>query len=210
MNCIYKISEINAGNENNQMCYIGYTKCLKSRMAVHSTKHKDDKYNNTTLYQYLREKGFNNFKFDVLVELPTYDRETLKRLEKHYYNIHKPKLNNQIPLRTKKEYINDIKPKLQQYRLKHREKNNEYCKKKNSQNKDVINYRAKLYYHKNKELINARNNSSFVCACGQEVKYSYRKKHIQHGAHRGWLKHQLKKTFEEKFSHLNFDSLSDE
>lgn len=204
MNCIYSIT---SAHPEITKTYIGYTKCLKSRRAVHMTRCK--KETKWPLYKYMNEHGVDKFDFKVLLELPAYDRALLRLLEKLYFNLHKPELNNHVPLRSPKTYLQDNAGKVQHYRLKNREKNNQLCKEKNAKNKDVIRERAKLYYYKNREKILEKSASMKQCACGAVVKHHAYKKHLESDEHRINLKNILEHTIQNKFSSLHHAQLDD-
>ena len=198
MNCIYLISsehpEINK-------TYIGYSKCLKSRKAVHMTRCK--KQEQWTLYKYMNEHGVHKFDFKVLIELPTYDRPLLRQLEKHYYNVYKPQLNSHVPMRTQSTYQQDNLGRLQYYRLKNRERNNTTCKENNMKNKEVIQKRARDYYYANRQKVLERSASMKLCMCGSSVKFNAYKKHLKSNEHHVNLNSVLCHTIENKFTSLN-------
>ena len=178
MNCVYKIT----CTLNNDL-YVGYCKNLKSRKATHITRSKDVNYKNV-LYDRIRQLGLENFIFEPILEMPLYNREMLRKLEKHYYKELKPNLNQRSPMRTMKEYQKDNIHKLQLHRLQNREKHNEYSKDRNSKNADIIKNRARLYYHSNKEKINKKLNSKFNCICGSQIKFFSKTKHLQSEQHK--------------------------
>ena len=201
MNCVYKICST---IDNIDCIYIGYTKNLKHRKAVHLSKCKKDKYNKVNLYKYMLEHGIDNFQFIPLIELESYNREALKKLEKIYYELYNPELNIRYPTRTCKEYQKDNYSKFQVYRQSRRHLNNILNKARNQKegNKEIIRNRASLYYAKNKDALHKRNISSFHCACGQSVKYYNRKTHKDNIAHKTNLLENLESTIKNKFKCL--------
>ena len=198
MNCIYKIS-----NTENEICYIGHAKNYKSRVAVHKSKSKTIK--NKLYNEIILNGGWLNYKFNIIIELPIYDKKTLKTLEQYYFNLYKPLLNSNYPERTVKQYQKDEQHKLILSRQKNRIKNNELCKINNQKNYLKVRETAKTHYNKNKELLKIKNNSIFTCQCGLKIKYYMRKKHNKEPIHAFMLKNELFSTIEKKFNHLIFD-----
>lgn len=198
MNCIYSIS---SQYPEIDKTYIGYAKSLKARKAVHTTRCK--KNTQFELYTYMNKHGIENFDFNVLIELPSYDRLLLRQLERHYYNLYKPELNKHVPLRSNKTYIEENKGRIQNHRLKNREKNNMLCKENNAKNKEVICKRAREYYRANREKILEKGASVKQCVCGAPVKFYAYKKHLKSNEHKINLNSALCHTIENKFRSLN-------
>ena len=186
MNCIYKIY---SEDEMIHKSYIGYAKSLYNRVACHKFRcFNNTKTNlnyNNDLYIYIRKYGWDKFNVEIIESLPTYDRDKLKQLERHYYNLLKPELNKNVPLRGIKEYCEDTKLKYINKRLSNREKHNEYCKKRNAspEFKEIVRKRANKYYHENIEKITKNNNIVVGCMCGAQIKHSNFKNHIKSKNH---------------------------
>lgn len=198
MNCIYKIS-----NQHNEICYIGHAKNYKSRISVHKSKSKTVK---NKLYESINlNGGWVNYIFNIIIELPQYDKQILKTLEQYYFNLYNPLLNSNYPQRSIKQYNIDENHKLILSRQKNRIKNNEKCKINNQKNFLKVRETAKNHYHKNKANLKLKNNSFYTCHCGLKIKYYIRKKHNKDPIHAFMLKKELFTTIQEKFNHLLFD-----
>ena len=107
MSVIYKIH-----HPDHQQCYVGSTINLKNRVYTHRSMAK---ISNNKLYSFIKKTDtFNNFIFEILVEISCTKLELLK-LEKKFIELLKPELNSNTPYLTKEESI---------------QKSNEYKKKK--------------------------------------------------------------------------------
>ncbi len=192
MNCIYKIYSTLHNDDNS---YIGYCRNFKSRVSFHKTCLKYRTRMNCKLYQYMEKVGLENFKFQILVQLPIYDREQLRELERFYYELYQPSLNIKYPKRTIKEYNETFKGHFTNLRLNNREEHNKYVKKRNSEDKEVIRARALLYYQKNKDKVNKNNNSICTCTCGCQIKHYTKKKHRNSTEHKNKLKEVILRSY---------------
>jgi hypothetical protein len=87
--------------------YIGSTFDMKKRKRDHKTdcnNPKSEKYN-IKVYKYIREnKGFENWKFEILVEKEFENKTALRIKEKECMNLLKPALNMCSAYQTKEEY----------------------------------------------------------------------------------------------------------
>ena len=188
MNCIYKIT----CDLDPKYMYIGYTKDLSKRVEIHLSKAKNNQ--DRLLYRTMREKGIANWSFNTIVSLPSYDRPTLKKLEKYYYNFYKKNytlLNAQEPMRTIEQYQKDHYGDIQNYRAKNREKYNKMNRERNAQNKEIIRARAKMYYLKNKNKILNTKKERWQCLCGDIISLQQRSSHIKSIKHKKNLKNNF-------------------
>ena len=97
MSFIYKIS---CKNETIKDCYIGSTNNFKERIKKHKYSCNNENSNsyNLKLYKFIRDNGgFNNWKFDVIEELKTTDKNEMKKKERYYYELNNSTLNSYIP-----------------------------------------------------------------------------------------------------------------
>lgn len=191
MNCIYKVVD----KQNSECLYIGYTKSLYARKAVHHTHSKNIK-KTSKFYKYVRDIGFDRLHFETIIELPVYDRTLLSKLERHYYDLYKPTKNYNVPSRTQLEYMKDNYAKIVHHNLVNREKNNIKNRQKNSLNHEVINARAKLYYHKNRVKILNKLSTQINCPCGATFRFQFKKLHRTSDLHRVGLRNEICKTIE--------------
>ncbi len=86
--------------------YIGSTFNIKKRKRDHKTNCNNPKSNkyNFKVYQYIRDnRGFDNWKFEILVEKEFENKPALLIKEKECCNLLKPTLNIQNPYRTNEE-----------------------------------------------------------------------------------------------------------
>ena len=91
---IYKLFKINSND-----CYIGKTRNISKRMALHKYYCKSSTYK---LYEFMRANGgFNNFEFEILeTNIP---EEQGNAKERYYYNLYSPSLNSNVPNRSPQE-----------------------------------------------------------------------------------------------------------
>jgi len=182
---IYKIV-CNDTNINDS--YVGATTKYKLRMEQH--KHSCN-HSNRKVYQSIRNNGgWNNWKIQILSVVPNWNIQRDYRLiEKAMIDLHKPNLNMNIPTRTTKEYHKQFPEKIKQYikkyQLKHKEKvkaNNLKWREKNRRKlADISNE----WYAKNKFKIKQRNNTRFMCLCGNDINFH----HFKFGKHKHCKKH---------------------
>ena len=110
MPAVYKIS-----HPDHSESYIGSTINLKNRVYTHRSMAK---ISNNKLYSFIKKTDtFNNFIFEILVEINCSKLELLK-LEKKFIEILKPELNSNTPYLTKEE----SKQKSNEYK-----KEKKYC-----------------------------------------------------------------------------------
>tara|TARA_R110000772_G_scaffold104828_1_gene206330 strand:+ start:567 stop:977 length:411 start_codon:yes stop_codon:yes gene_type:complete len=110
MPAVYKIS-----HPDHSESYIGSTINLKNRVYTHRAM---SKISNNKLYSFIKKTDtFNNFIFEILVEINCSKLELLK-LEKKFIEILKPELNSNTPYLTKEE----SKQKSNEYK-----KEKKYC-----------------------------------------------------------------------------------
>ena len=109
---VYKITNT-ATNDS----YIGSSKNVKQRLAVHKCPSVWKKYPNKQLYQDMRKYGVDKFEFQILAEV---EIEYLKETEQKFIETLKPTYNdrnaNGLNIERRKEYQKEYK------------QNNEKCK----------------------------------------------------------------------------------
>lgn len=143
MYSIYNLYKIDSND-----CYIGKTKDIAKRMALHKFYSKTSPYK---LYEFMRlNGGFENFTYEILeTSIP---QEQGVNKERYYYDIYQPNLNNNVPGRSAYE------SKLQ-YRTKNRLQIINNVKEWQRENKVKYNEYQKLYQRKRKELNILRYNN---------------------------------------------------
>ena len=133
--------------ENSDDCYIGRTGNLKNRLAYHKTQtKKSDK----EIYKTIRDN--NGFSVEILDM--TYDQGHSKELERHYYELYKPSLNQNVPNQSHKQYF----------------------KKYYRENRDAIIERGKEFYKKNHDRLLEYSKKRYYtnkhrCPIDIEIKY---------------------------------------
>lgn len=106
-------------NNINHMVYIGQTIDLEKRYLKHCRNIKDLR-KQEDLYRALREFGLENFSYEILVQLDSFDQDRLNELENYYinyYNSLKPNGYNMVPGGTNGAGLAKGK-RVQQYDLK--------------------------------------------------------------------------------------------
>ncbi len=91
---IYKLFKMNSND-----CYIGKTRNIIKRMALHKYYSKSSTYK---LYNFIRTNGgFENFTYEILeTNIP---EEQGNAKERYYYNLYSPSLNSNVPNRNQHE-----------------------------------------------------------------------------------------------------------
>ena len=142
-------------------CYVGNTTNFTQRKRGHKSicnNEKDKKYN-LSIYQFIRENGgWDNFDMIEIEKYPCNDANEAKKQERFFIELYNAKLNTRLPSRTKKQYHED--------------------------NKQIENVKCKIYYDKNKEMINRK----MLCECGCEVNSNHKKRHERSKKHIDFLK----------------------
>ena len=144
---IYKIYDI----ENNDKFYIGSTSVsINERFSNHISASRNG---STPLYTYIRERGKNNFKIEMIEDDIPY--ENLIEKENFWLQKLKPSLNKNLFLcRTEKE--------RDKYKYeKNKEKIKERVNTRRILKRDEINVQKVEYYEKNKEEINSKRREKY-------------------------------------------------
>jgi hypothetical protein len=119
---------------------------------------------NLKVYKFIRDTdGFENFDFEILLEVEVESRKELRlKYESKFQLYFKPSLNSQTEGRDikeiKKQYYKDNKEKFKEYYKDNKEKIKEYYKDNKEKyneyavkNKEKIKEKKKEYYKDNKE-----------------------------------------------------------
>ena len=137
MYTIYKLFKINSND-----CYIGKTKDIYKRMALHKFYSKTSPYK---LYNFMRANGgFENFTYEIL-ETNIAESEGVYK-ERYYFDIFQPNLNNNVPGQTqdqsKLQYRTknrlQIIEKVRHWQQKNRERFNKYQREYKQNKKNNI------------------------------------------------------------------------
>ena len=110
-------------HKTKQLCYIGSTRCLKTRIYNHKTQAK---YNtHIPLYNCIRDNGgFEEWDFKILRKFDFINKEELRKYEEEFIELYRPALN------IRRAYTSDI-IKKEQNRIRglaFRQKNPHYMK----------------------------------------------------------------------------------
>ena len=126
---IYNLYKIDSND-----CYIGKTRDVPKRMALHKFYSKSSPYK---LYEFMRlNGGFENFEFEILEDNIPEEQGVYK--ERYYYDMYQPSLNTNLPGR------NQHDSKLY-YRTKNRLEIIEKVRNWQQQNKEGFNKYQREY-----------------------------------------------------------------
>lgn len=107
---VYKITNTITGD-----FYIGSSKNVKQRLAVHKCKSTWDNCPNNPLYQDMQKYGVDKFSFEILAEVEV---EKLKETEQKFIETLKPTYNNRnangLDVERKKEYNKEYNKEYRQ------------------------------------------------------------------------------------------------
>ena len=137
-------------NDKDDVTYVGSTVNWNKRKGIHKHYcHKEGtKKYNISLYQHMREFGYDTFKFTIIEHYIECKSDEEKRIrEREYYDKLNPLYNSFRPYITKEEA-------LQSGRENHhnnKEHNNKVSKKYYEEHKEVRNAKQKVWYQNNKE-----------------------------------------------------------
>ena len=114
---IYKISCVDPSITD---IYVGSTTNIKKRLASHKTNSIASNY---TLYQFIRDnKGWSNFRMDILEVYPCLSRSEATQRERFYVESLHATLNKNIPSRSTREF-----QKYYYSLAENKQKHSEYC-----------------------------------------------------------------------------------
>jgi len=211
---VYKLKCI---NPNITEFYIGSSVNIKKRIADHKTdcnniSIKNKKYNKK-VYRFIRDNGgWDNWKFETLLEVEVESKEELRlKYERQYQLNLKPELNVKLEGRTKKEHYDDNKEKIykkqKKYNEKHKEKiakykkiynedhkeeQSKYIKKWKEEHKEELAKRNKEWYEDNKEEIAKKSKVKIKCECGSNLRRDSMNKHLKSNKHKELLNKLIK------------------
>ena len=128
--------------------YIGKTKNINKRMALHKFYSKSSPYK---LYEFMRlNGGFENFEFEILEDNIPEEQGVYK--ERYYYDMYTPNLNTNLPGR------NQHDSKLY-YRTKNRLEIIEKVRNWQRKNKERFNKYQREYKQNKKKLLSTQINN---------------------------------------------------
>ena len=159
-------------DENIKEFYIGSSCEFNKRKGYHNNECNNPnsvKYN-LKVYRFIRNHGgFDNWYFEILLEVKVESRKELRLNYESKYQVNlKPELNVKVEGRTPKQYREDHKERIKEVK--------------------------KNYYKNNKEIINNRNNKNYeknssqkyTCQCGiiltkkSKLRHERRKRHLEY------------------------------
>ena len=169
---------------NIDMCYVGHTTNFTHRKSSHKRNalNEESPFYNIKVYQTIRDNGgWENWDMIEIEKYPCNDFNEARARERYWYEILNSELNSRKPHVTqeeRKEYNNkyneDYNPiYYENYREKVKAKVKEYA----DNNKDLIQYRNKLYREKNKIEIQQRKSTLIQCECGLMATSSHFQRH---------------------------------
>ena len=131
--------------------YIGSSKNVKQRWAVHKRKSTWKRYSNSPLYLDMRKYGIENFDFQILAEV---EEGKLKETEQKFIETLKPTYNSNnakgLDIERKKEYNKEYK-KTNKYK-KYKKEYQKTDKGKESQRKANNKYYSQLCFYNGETL----------------------------------------------------------
>jgi len=113
--------------------YIGSTTNFRHRKYEHKSccNSINNKKHNYKVYQFIREHGgWENWTMILIENVNCNAKLELHQKERYYIEKLKPSLNQQLPSRTQEELLEYQKEHNKEYRIKNKDKINEYQKKK--------------------------------------------------------------------------------
>ena len=145
ISAVYKITNTVTGD-----FYIGSSKNVKSRLAVHKCQSTWKNNPNSPLYQDMKEYGVDSFAFEILTEV---EPEHLKETEQKFIETLKPTYNdrnaNGIDFDKYKEYKKSDKYKESQKKYQKSDKCKEYQKEYQKEYKKSEKYKKYNKEYKN-------------------------------------------------------------
>ena len=143
MYSIYNLYKIDSND-----CYIGKTRNIIKRMALHKYYSKSSTYK---LYEFMRANGgFENFTYEILETNIPEEQGVYK--ERYYFDIYQPNLNSNVPNRSQQE------SKLY-YRTKNRLQIIENVRQWQKDNRERFNKYQKEYKQNKKNLLSPLINN---------------------------------------------------
>ena len=140
---IYNLYKVDSND-----CYIGKTRNIIKRMALHKYYSKSSTYK---LYEFMRANGgFENFTYEILETNIPEEQGVYK--ERYYFDIYQPSLNSNVPNRSQQE------SKLY-YRTKNRLQIIENVRQWQKDNRERFNKYQKEYKQNKKNLLSPLINN---------------------------------------------------
>ena len=147
ISAVYKIT-----NTVTNDFYIGSSKNVKNRWAVHKCQSVWKNYPNKQLYQDMRKYGVDKFELQILAEV---EPDKLKELEQQFIETLKPTYNNRnangLNIERKKEYqieyYQQNRKKCIEYQIEYYQQNRKKC----------IEYQIEYYQQNRKKCIEHQN-----------------------------------------------------
>jgi hypothetical protein len=187
-NIIYKIvcKDLNITD-----IYVGHTTSFKDRKKTHksSSINEGNKNYNLKIYQTIRDNsGWDNWDMIEIEKYPCNDLQEARARERYWYERLSAGLNARLPIAYKddvlkqrhnsylriinknpnynkehyekyKEVQKDMKKK---YTECHKAEKSEYDKKRRAEKSEALKEQKKIYYEKNKELINEKRKKKYA------------------------------------------------
>ena len=146
MYSIYNLYKIDSND-----CYIGKTRNIIKRMALHKSYSKSSTYK---LYEFMRANGgFENFTYEILETNIPEEQGVYK--ERYYFDMYQPNLNSNVPNRSQQE------SKLY-YRTKNRLQIIENVRQWQKDNRERFNKYQREYKQNKKNLLSPLINNNVI------------------------------------------------
>lgn len=163
---IYKLCCKNTTIED---IYIGSTTNFKERKRAHKTNcnNENNRNYNINVYKFIRNHGgFNNWDMILIEKVKCNDKMELCKIEREYIEKSEKNLNSCIPASSRKET----------------------CERYRKNNRENIKEINKIYYGKNKDIIEEKAKKKITCCCGSIIRKDSLTRHNKSIKHQKYLK----------------------
>lgn len=183
--CIYKIT---CKNPEITDCYVGSTRNLKQRSALH--KYQCESQKQRKIYDFIHKNGgWDNWTISQ-IDLIDGDKATLLRAERYWYDKLKPSLNKNGICLTEKEREHNLKKASYEYYSRNREASIKRTLELRQNNMPHYKEYQKEYREKHREKLNARLRERFECECGGRYMYCNKIRHNETKMHMRYVDSQ--------------------
>ena len=182
---VYKLKCLDKSIED---FYIGSSVDIKKRIASHKSdcNNSNSKKYNFKVYKFIRNNGgWDNWEFEILLEVSVISKEELRiKYERPYQLDLKPDLNVRVEGRTIDEWYEDNKKEKLKKKKEFYEDNKEEKKEYYEDHKEEILEKRKEKYKNNKEEILEKAKEKILCdECGIYYTKSNKSQHLNSKKH---------------------------
>ena len=171
--------------DNYSDCYVGQTKNLKNRLSSHKSCLNSKQH--LKLYDFINDIGWENIKVQILENVDSDELIKVRKRERFFIDLIKPSLNSSLPMRSNDEYFKEKKKEIYEKRnvanLARREDYNKRSLDYYYNNKDKLIKQRKEWRLENKDEIEKKQKTKFICPCGVKLTYACKLPHIETNRH---------------------------